>query len=212
MKSTAVTGHRPNKLGWGYDYNEPRWVKLKEIFKAELIRLQVTDAYSGMALGVDTVFAMAVIELKQAGYNIRLHASIPCNNQCNKWFDTSKELYYQLLAQADEIVGMSEENPNGYEKLELFVIKNNVTGKNDYVLLKSDAIKGVDFNVTPLDKSMMYLQVYKPYLMQTRNMHMVDNSEDIIAVWDGTAGGTGNCVKYAEKVGRNIIRIEPRNI
>ena len=28
----AVTGHRPNKLGWGYDYGEEHWMKLKEFF------------------------------------------------------------------------------------------------------------------------------------------------------------------------------------
>ena len=37
-----------------------------------------------------------------------------------------------------------------------------------------------------------------------RNIAMInsleENSEDcVLAVWDGTNGGTGNCVKYAEK-------------
>ncbi len=40
---------------------------------------------------------------------------------------------------------------------------------------------------------------YSPKLMQLRNQWMVDNSDRVIAVWDGTPGGTANCVKYAKK-------------
>lgn len=35
--------------------------------------------------------------------------------------------------------------------------------------------------------------------MQRRNEYMVDNSNYMIALWDGTSGGTGNCVKYVLK-------------
>jgi hypothetical protein len=30
-------------------------------------------------------------------------------------------------------------------------------------------------------------------------------------VWDGTSGGTGNYVKYARKVGKEIIHINPND-
>lgn len=50
---------------------------------------------------------------------------------------------------------------------------------------------------------------YAAYKMQVRNEWMVDNCQTLIAVWDGTAGGTGNCVEYAEKIGRQIERINP---
>jgi uncharacterized phage-like protein YoqJ len=40
---------------------------------------------------------------------------------------------------------------------------------------------------------------YKPYLMQKRNEWMCNMSDYIIAVHDGSNGGTGNCVKYAQK-------------
>ena len=38
---------------------------------------------------------------------------------------------------------------------------------------------------------------------------MVDLADKVIAVWDGTKCGTGNCVRYAEKCGKEIIRIFP---
>lgn len=53
---------------------------------------------------------------------------------------------------------------------------------------------------------------YAAWKMQTRNQYMVENCDLLIAVWDGTAGGTGNCVKYATKIGKNIVRIDPRGL
>ena len=50
---------------------------------------------------------------------------------------------------------------------------------------------------------------YKPWLMQKRNEYMVDFADKVIAVWNGSKGGTGNCVRYAEKCGKEIIRIMP---
>jgi len=53
---------------------------------------------------------------------------------------------------------------------------------------------------------------YYPAKMQKRNEYMVDNSNIVIAVWDGTKGGTYNCVKYAEKLGKEVIIINPKEI
>ena len=39
---------------------------------------------------------------------------------------------------------------------------------------------------------------YSPWKMQKRNEWMVDHCDYLIALWDGTAGGTGNCVRYAK--------------
>ena len=50
---------------------------------------------------------------------------------------------------------------------------------------------------------------YQPYLMQKRNEWMTDKSQYVIAVWDGSSGGTGNCVKYAQKQDKNIYIIRP---
>lgn len=48
---------------------------------------------------------------------------------------------------------------------------------------------------------------YEPWKMQKRNEWMVDQCTTLVAVWDGSPGGTGNCVRYAEKVGRTVRRI-----
>jgi len=45
---------------------------------------------------------------------------------------------------------------------------------------------------------------YKPWKMQRRNEWMVDNSKLLVTVHDGSTGGTFNCIRYAERVGRLI--------
>lgn len=158
----AVTGHRPNKM-YGYDLSDERWGLLKEKFKRILVEQNCDEAITGMALGVDTVFALAVLELKDEGYDIKLHCAIPCRNHSCKWPKESVDMYNSILARADKVVLVSDEE-------------------------------------------------YKPYLMQKRNEYMVDETDKLVAVWDGTAGGTGNCVNYARKVGKEIIRIFPNEI
>jgi uncharacterized phage-like protein YoqJ len=49
---------------------------------------------------------------------------------------------------------------------------------------------------------------YAASKMQKRNEWMVDNCDVLLAVWDGTSGGTSNCVRYATKVKRLLIRID----
>lgn len=51
---------------------------------------------------------------------------------------------------------------------------------------------------------------YAAYKMQVRNEWMVDHCDKLIAIWDGTPGGTGNCVNYAKSQNKEIIYINPR--
>jgi len=44
---------------------------------------------------------------------------------------------------------------------------------------------------------------------QHRNMRMVDLSDLCVAFFDGSPGGTANCVKYARYVGRDLVVIDP---
>jgi uncharacterized phage-like protein YoqJ len=45
--------------------------------------------------------------------------------------------------------------------------------------------------------------------MQIRNEWMVDNAHIVLALWDGSSGGTGNCIKYANRksVNKPIINL-----
>jgi uncharacterized phage-like protein YoqJ len=49
-----------------------------------------------------------------------------------------------------------------------------------------------------------HLGGYEPGVMQLRNKRMVDDCDAMLALWDGSPGGTANCIAYAEKKGKPI--------
>lgn len=48
--------------------------------------------------------------------------------------------------------------------------------------------------------------------MQKRNEYMVDNSDILIAIFDGSKSGTKNCIDYAKKHNKEIIIIDLNKI
>lgn len=48
---------------------------------------------------------------------------------------------------------------------------------------------------------------YAPWKMQVRNQWMVDHCDQVLALWNGSKGGTGNCIAYANKVGKPIVNL-----
>ena len=62
------------------------------------------------------------------------------------------------------------------------------------------------------DKETMLQHHYDKECMQKRNKYMVDNSQIVIAVWNGKPSGTGNTVKYAQEQGKTVIVIDPQTL
>ncbi len=49
---------------------------------------------------------------------------------------------------------------------------------------------------------------FQPWKMQARNEWMVDHADKVVALWDErSTGGTWNCVKYAQKKGKEVINV-----
>lgn len=90
----AITGHRPNKLGNDYNLTSDLIHKIKKRIINILygINTQDTVLITGMALGIDTLFAKIAIE-----NNIPFIAAIPCKNHWAKWPQKSVDLYQQIL-------------------------------------------------------------------------------------------------------------------
>lgn len=97
-----VTGHRPDKL-FGYNMNDERYNKIKEWLKGKFIEHNIKEVYDGMALGVDIIACEAVLELKDAGYDIKLHACVPFNGYEKRWNSEDVQKYYAMLERADEV-------------------------------------------------------------------------------------------------------------
>lgn len=54
---------------------------------------------------------------------------------------------------------------------------------------------------------------YAPWKMTKRNEAMVNDSLVLLAIWNGDKfGGTYNTLQYAERVGKDIIKINPNNL
>lgn len=51
---------------------------------------------------------------------------------------------------------------------------------------------------------------YSALKMQIRNEAMVDDADLVVALWDGSPGGTGNCIRYAEDVMKPIVNLWDR--
>lgn len=162
-KSTTAcfTGRRPNKLDNVYNPMTKEFSKIRKAIRETIIANNIHTVYTGMALGIDQIAALAALELKQQGYDIKIIAAIPCKNQECRWTKESQELYHNILQRCDEQIVLSD------------------TYTND--------------------------------CMQKRNEYMVNNSDLVIAYWNGTSGGTGNTIQYAKKINKSIINLYKNN-
>lgn len=55
-----------------------------------------------------------------------------------------------------------------------------------------------------VEQHIVSLGEYGPHKLQIRNQWMVDHSDLLLAFWNGTSGGTANCVGYAQQKGKPI--------
>ncbi|MBR3941729.1 MAG: DUF1273 family protein [Clostridia bacterium] len=108
--TVCFTGHRPQSLPFGFDETHPDCVNLKNRLSDEigkLIAQGATTFYTGMAQGIDTFAAEAVLQYKKTNPAIRLIAAIPCPDQAIKWRLSDQKRYNSILAQCDQKVLVS---------------------------------------------------------------------------------------------------------
>lgn len=145
----AATGHRPDKLGGYSSEIEDRLFRgaCRYIDTLEMRGSPVTEGISGVALGWDMAWALAIIES-----GIPLTAAVPFLGQEKKWHPIQQNRYREILSRASRV----------------------------HVVCHGG---------------------YANWKFQKRNEWMVDNCNIVVALWNGSPGGTANCVKYAEKLG-----------
>lgn len=106
----AITGHRPGKLPCGYAFLPEQSVWAERFFLRMVNGLMKFSAkyghirvLSGMALGVDQLFALAALEAKKQGADLELTACVPCHNYSVKWRDKNQQIYNEILKEADSV-------------------------------------------------------------------------------------------------------------
>lgn len=161
MTIYAGTGHRPNKLKYGYSEKgfhllvsfAEQWLTLRSDVDYLSNPSDTTTVISGMALGWDMALAQAAVNT-----GVPFRAYIPFIGQESVWPEASQKLYHSLLGKAEVVKTVS---PDGYA----------------------------------------------PFKMQLRNAAMVGDCNVVLALWNGTPGGTANCVKAAITAEKKIMNL-----
>ena len=95
----ALTGHRPQRL-FGNNLSNTKWQAVSAWIKDVLIRNNCTVAFSGMAKGSDLLYALAVKDLAEKGYNINLNLIFPCKGYGSNSPDKRYLMWYQQAIDA----------------------------------------------------------------------------------------------------------------
>ena len=103
-RTCCFTGHRPEKLPWRNNEQDPRCLALKERLARAL-----EEAYEkgmrhflcGMALGADFYFCEAALDLRDRRPGVTVEAVIPCEVQAARWREADRERYFSLVERCD---------------------------------------------------------------------------------------------------------------
>ena len=160
----CFTGHRPDKLPWGFDELDPRCMALKRSMAREiegLYRRGFRHFISGMAQGCDLWFAEASLELREKYPDLSVEGAVPCPTQADRWRSDQRRRWRDIL--------------------------------------------------TRCDLETVTQQRYDRFCMFRRDRYMIDRSAAVLAVFDGTPGGTQYTLNYAMEKKLEILLLDPLN-
>ncbi len=107
----TFTGHRAEKLPWGYNENDPRCRRLKRTLYDTLDAVYESGFRKficGMAEGCDLYFCEAVLALREDHPDITLEAAVPFAGQAEHWGAAQRQRYESLLTHCDTVTVLQE--------------------------------------------------------------------------------------------------------
>lgn len=132
MKKLGITGHRPKRLGVGYDLKDIGAMRIYTILLNKIEKLNPDILISGMALGVDQWAAIAANTL-----GIPFIAAMPCDDMWRKWPQKSQDEFHSLLDKAKEKVVVS---PGPYAGWKLNARNRYIVDNCDQLLAIFDGV------------------------------------------------------------------------
>ena len=102
--SCCFTGHRPNKLPWGSNEDDPRCKALKTRLW-DVMETAYEEGYRhficGMAHGCDLYFCELALQLREKYGDVSVEAAIPCPSQADGWSRAERLRWQQLVDRCD---------------------------------------------------------------------------------------------------------------
>jgi len=117
--SCAFTGHRAEKLPWGYNEADFGCIKLKNILREEIERkigLGVNVFYSGGQNGIDLIAGEIVLLLKKEYPFVRLVVVLPFEGIADRWSEGLRDRFFSVMENCDEEVVLSRKYYDGCYK------------------------------------------------------------------------------------------------
>lgn len=105
MKSACFTGHR-DLTGDISQLEE----QLYNVLERAVKNAEITEFYSGAAIGFDEICSKTILKLRAKYPQIRLHLILPCppQEQSAKWNKAQRSEYMKILAAADTVEQTSQ--------------------------------------------------------------------------------------------------------
>lgn len=182
-ETVGFSGHRPEKIG-GYNRLNPTRVmistKIEDICKYLIANCRTTNFVTGGALGIDQDAADVVIKMRE------------------QYIETTKDL------------NMSEEDRIDFMPMLHVVVpfagqESHWTDENQKYY-REQCANADKTTILYEDKPESYKNIC--IALNERNEAMVDDSDLMVITWDGTVGGTKNCLDYAKKENKPIILLK----
>lgn len=163
----GFTGQRPKSLPWGANEKDACCLAFKEDMKNRIemaIKKGWTHFITGLALGIDTICAEIVIELRDKYPYITLEGAIPCPTQDSNWAYKDQKRYRKLKKKCNYTTTLSN-----------YYTDDCMLRRNDYIIEKSamiiavsngDLRGGTAYTIRHAKQAGREVQIINPYNFQ----------------------------------------------